>query len=171
MVEVVNPVPGGGGGELTQSVSPPSYTLLASLSTVQVLSPTVVNDVIYSTIKTIPSGVVANYPIPQGEFESINSSERLTFFARGIEEVMALDHVIGGVGTQSLDASGLLQDNVSFTVQYVQPGTSGTEVTAQAEVPVDAMLGASTTPGKPGITAATAIVDAVYADLQRLAGG
>jgi hypothetical protein len=155
-----------------QTRTPPSYILLTSESTVQVLSPTVTNDVIYCTIQTIGHNVVASMPIPQGTFESINSSEALTFFARGIEEVMALDNVTAGVGVQTIDASGLIADNLSFTVEYVPPDTTtATTITAEAVVPVSAVMGPSTTPGKPGITEAQAAIDAVYADLQRLAGG
>ena len=162
---------GAGTGVGALTVSPPSYTLIASSSTVQVISPTVVNDVLYCTIETNISHVIASYAIPQGTFESVNSAEALTFFARGIEEIMALDYVIAGTGSQTLDANGLLIDNVVFTVQYVQPGTTGTTVTAEAVCPVATLTGASVSPGKPDVSAAKAIVDATLADLQKLAGG
>lgn len=162
---------GGAGGAGGLTVSPAAYTLIASSSTVQVISPTVVNDVLYCTIETNVSHVIASYPIPQGTFESVNSAEALTFFARGIEEIMALDYVIAGTGSQTLDANGLLVDNVVFTVQYVQPGTTGTTVTAEAVCPVATLTGSSVSPGKPDVSAAKAIVDATLADLQKLAGG
>ena len=156
----------------TQTRTPAAYELLASESTVQVLSPTVVNDVVYSTIVTTGHNVIASYPIPQGDFESVNSSEVLTFFARGIEEVMKDSRVVAGAGSQTIDANGLLQDTVTFTVQYVAAGTTGTTVTAAAEVPVSALRGSTSSgPGTPDVSAALAIIDAVYADLQRLAGG
>src|SRR5262252_4865995 len=107
---------------LDQTRSPASYTLLASDSTVQSLSPTVVLDVVYCTIQTVGHGVIASYPIPQGTFESSNSVEVLTFYARGIEEVMGHDAVIAGAGAQTIDANGLLQDTVVFTVEYTPTG-------------------------------------------------
>jgi len=156
----------------TQTVAPPSYTLLASESTVQVLSPTVVNDVIYCTLQTAVHGVVASKPLTEGTFESVNSAEQLTFFARSIDEVMDDPRVIAGAGVMTIDANGLLADAVSFTVEYVAPGSTGTTVTAQANVPVTLLpSGTQTVPGKPPVTAALAIIDTVYADLQRLAGG
>lgn len=165
------PQTGGATGSGGKSTAPASYTLIASSSTVQVISPTVVNDVLYCTIETNISHVIASYPIPQGSFESVNSAEALTWFALGIEEIMALDYVIAGTGSQTLDANGLLSDNVVFTVQYVQPGTTGTTVTAEAVCPVTTLTGSSTSPGQPDVSAAKAIVDATLAGLQQLAGG
>lgn len=134
------------------------------------MSQTVAADVLYCTIQTPATGVVASLPIPQGEFESVNASSELSFFARGIEEVMALPNVIAGRGTQLLDANGLLQDVLVFTVEYVPSTPGATSITAEATVPNAAVMGSSTTPGQPGITAAKAEVDKVYAALQALAG-
>lgn len=172
MSEVIQTGGGSGGaGSPTQGVTTSAYTLLASEQTVQVLSPTVVNDVLYCTISTWRSNVIASYPIPQGDFESENAEPVLTTFAQAIEEVMALPNVVAGVGSQVLDASGLLSDNVVFTVQYVQPGTTGTNVTAEAVVPVSLLTQSLSGPSQPNIAAAKAIIDATYADLQKIAGG
>ena len=154
-----------------QSIYAGTFTLLASDQTVQVLSPTVVNDVLYCTIQTIPSGVIASYPIPVEWLGLESSSDRLGTFAHNIEEAMALPYVVAGAGTQTLDANGLLQDMVSFTVQYVQPDTTGTQVTAEAIIPVAYLIGPSILSATPGNPTAKSLLDAVYADLQLLAGG
>lgn len=151
--------------------APLPYALLASYTTVQVVSPTLVNDVLYCTVSTLPSGVIASLPVPQGEFESVLTSVVLEGYALAIEEVMKLPSVTAGSGIQTIDTSGLLADAVSFTVQYVQSGTSGTSVTAQAVVPVTELQGVETSPGVIDITAAKAIIDGVYASLQNAAGG
>lgn len=155
------------------SAAPPgaaTHSLLSSYATVQVLSPTVVNDVLYCTIQTQPSRVVASSPVQADIFNAGRAGAALNWFAHGIEEIMKLDHVIAGAGTQTIDTSGLLSDQVSFTVQYVAPGTSGTSVTAEA--PVDASLLNQYDPdlASAGITQAEAIVAATYNNLKIAAG-
>lgn len=164
----------GAGGGSTSGFGPGGggpYVLVASTDTVQVLSATVVNDVRYYTLQTIPSNVIASMPLPIGEFESVAPGPELAGFATAIEEVMALPEVIGGVGQQTLDVNGLLTDNVSFTVQYVPPGSTGTSITGEALVPVHTLVGPSTGPNTIDISGAKAIIDSVLADLQNAAGG
>lgn len=148
-----------------------AYSLIASYSTVQVLSPTVVNDVVYCTIRTTPSGVIASLPIEQSFFAAHGTPEQLLSFAEAIEEIMASGHVIAGTGTQSIDANGLLADQVVFTVEYVPAGSTPTSITAEATVPVDDLRDPRATTSGGGIIAAQAIVDGVYADLQAAASG
>lgn len=88
------------------------------------------------TIQTQPSGVVASYPVSKVDFDAGLASQVLTNYADGIEYLMALQHVIAGIGSQSLDANGLIADLVVFTVQYVGAGAGATGVTAEADVPV-----------------------------------
>lgn len=148
-----------------------TYELLASESTVQVQSPTVVVPVVYCTIRTVPSGVVCARPVDEQEFFAETVATRLDLFAQAVEEIMALDYVIAGTGSQTLDPSGLLVDNVVFTVQYVPPGTTGTEITADATVPATMLNDPRATTSGGGITAAKAIVQDAYMALQSAAGG
>jgi hypothetical protein len=148
-----------------------TYSLLASDSTRQVLSPTVVNDVEYCTIQTAPSGVIAGIPVQQDVFNSNEAGPELTNFADAIEQVMALPHVVAGVGVQSIDQNGLLQDQVSFTVQYVPTGSSGTSITADALVPVPMLNFTDAAIGQAALADVEAIISGVYANLQNAAGG
>lgn len=148
-----------------------SYALVGSYSTVQVLSPTLVNDVVYCTIQTQPSGVIAAMPVQESVFDAGASGPQLTNFAQAIEQVMSDPRVIAGTGSQSIDPSGLLADQVVFTVQYVDPVLAPNGATAQAVVGVsqldfsDALIGRTLSAG------VTAIIDGVYANLKAAAGG
>src|SRR5690242_15017557 len=111
------------------------YSLLTSEDTVQVLSPTVVNDVVYCTIRTTPSGVIAAIPVQRDKFDKGETGVELTNFADAIEQIMALSEVVAGSGKQSIDANGLLADEVAFTVEYVPSANASTSITAEAVVP------------------------------------
>lgn len=149
-----------------------SYTLIATESTVQVLSPTVVMDVVYCTIETSPSGVIASLPVSKAEFDAGAVGPLLGSYANDIEELVTYQHVIGGQGTQTIDATGLIQDNVAFVVQYVPPSQSGTAITAEAVVP-SSLLSEGGDPQIENvlIAQAKAIIDGVYANLVSAAGG
>jgi hypothetical protein len=148
-----------------------SYSLVGSYSTVQVLSPTLVNPVVYCTIQTIPSGVVASVPVQQDVFDSNQAGPELDNFAVAIEQVMALGYVVAGVGEQTIDASGLLADNVVFTVQYPWPPTSGTSATAEAVVPVGYLNFSDAEIGQVSLGNVEAITNGVYDNLKSAAGG
>lgn len=126
-----------------------SYTLLASESTVQVLSPTLTNDVVYCTIHTQPSGVIASMPVAKLAFDASSAQPELHAFATAIEQIMARPEVVAATGEQTIDRNGLLADNVTFMVQYTPAGTTPTEITADVVIRVaelnfeDALIGAT----------------------------
>lgn len=149
-----------------------SYTLLATETTVQVLSPTVTMDVVYATLQTQPSGVICSIALAKIDFDAGTSGPLLTSYANDVEELVNYQHVIGGQGTQTIDANGLIQDQVSFVVEYVPPKGSGTSITAEAIVP-NGLLGEGGDPAFENILIgeAKAIIDGVYANLVSAAGG
>ena len=148
-----------------------AYSLLASESTVQVLSPTIVQDVVYCTIQTKPSGVIASMPVSATAFNANQAAEELGALANNIETLMARGHIIGGAGVQTIDANGLLQDHVAFVVQYVPPGGTSTSITAEALVPVGLLSIDDPAIERTLLAEAEAIIDGVYASLQNAAGG
>lgn len=148
-----------------------SYTLIASYSTVQVLGPNAIQDVLYFTLQTSPSSVVASVPVNQEEFLVNGAVPILLSFAEAVETLMAEPQVIAGAGSQSIDSSGLLADNVTFTVQYTGPGAAASGVTADVDVPVQ-MLNFSEEPRDQGNAAlAQALIDQTYNALQSAASG
>lgn len=148
-----------------------AYTLLSSEPTVQVLSATVVNQVQYCTIQTNPSNVVASIPVTQATFNNNQAASELTNFAEAIEQIMALDQVIAGEGTQTVESSGLLVDNVAFTVGYPSPATPTTPITAEAVVQVNMLNFSDAEIGRTLLGEVEAIINGVYANLQSAAGG
>jgi hypothetical protein len=146
------------------------YSLVGSYSTVQVLSPTLVNNVVYCTISTLPSGVIASMPVQQDVFDGGGAGPELTAFAEAIEQIMARSDVIAGTGAQTIDPNGLLADQVVFTVQYVQTGTTGTAVTADAEVPTASLNFTDGLIGATLLESVIAIIDKTYANLEEAAG-
>lgn len=148
------------------------YGIRASESTVQVLSPTVVINIEYVTIQTTPSGVIASLPVLRKEFDQGTAGPLLTSYADNIEQLMSFPHVIAGQGAQTLDANGLLADNVVFTVEYVPASGQATSVTAEAVVPT----GLLSEGGDPAIervliAQAEAIIQNVYDNLAAMAEG
>jgi hypothetical protein len=148
-----------------------SYTLIASESTVQVISPTIVNDVVYCTIQTSPSNVIASIPVSKTAFDQGQAAPELTAFADNIETIIGRGNVIAGAGAQTIDASGLLQDQVAFTVEYVPPGSVGTSITAEALVPATMLSVDDPSIDRVLLDEAEAIVSAVYDNLKSAAGG
>lgn len=148
-----------------------SYSIQGSYTTVQVISPTLVQPIQYTTIQTSPSGVVASIPLDEIDFQAGTSAPLLQAFTDAIEEIMNRPEVIAGVGEQTIDASGLLADNVVFTVQYVGPNTARSGVTAEAVVPVGMLNFTDGAIGGLLLSEVVAIITAAYDALVSAAGG
>lgn len=146
------------------------YALKGNYPTVQVLSPTLVNNVEYATIQTTPSLVIASMPIQKDVFDAGGGGPELHAFANAIEQIMADDRVISAAGTQSLTTSGLTQDYVTFTVEYVPPGSSGTSITTDADVRVASLNFEDAEIGRTLLASVEAIIDAAYNNLVAMAG-
>lgn len=147
-----------------------AYSLLSSYTTVQVLSPTLITDVLYCTIMTHPSSVIASLPIPVEATGVANGNPELTAYANAIEQIMARSEVIAATGSQTLN-NGLLTDNVVFTVEYVPPGSTGTSITAEATVRSASLNFEDSLIGVTLLESVLAIIQAVYDGLQQTAGG
>ena len=114
-----------------------SYTLIGNNAIVQVLSPTVSEDMQAATIQTIPTGIIATALVSQKSFTDDKAAESLTAFADNIETIIGQGKAVGGSGTSSLDASGLQAYFVTFTVGYDPPGAPTGTVTTDVDVPVN----------------------------------
>ena len=148
-----------------------TYSLVGSYSTVQVITPTLTQPIVYTTIQTQPSGVIAAIALAKADFDAGTSAPLIQGFADAIEVIMARPEVIAGIGTQQLDPNGLLDDYVTFTVQYVGPNTAPSGVTAEADVPVGLISTVETFGGHTNLPEAIAMITAVYDALKAAAGG
>lgn len=148
-----------------------SYSIQGSYSTVQVITPSLVQPIQYTTIQTQPSGVVASIALDQLEFQAGTSAPLLIAFADAIEQIMANPVVIAGIGTQQLDPNGLLADYVTFTVQYTGAGAAGSGVTAEADVPVGMLNFTDGAIGALLLSEVDAIITKAYDALASAAAG
>jgi hypothetical protein len=148
-----------------------SYALEASYPTVQVLGGNFVNDVVYCTIKTNPSGVYAGMPVPTDAFNTGKGIDYLTPFADAIEQIMTQHAVVGAAGTQKIDANGLLSDQVVFVVSYADATHPLGQITADAEVPAASLNFTDGLIGATLLESVLGIIDSVYENLKTLAGG
>lgn len=146
------------------------YQLVSSFTTVQVLSPTLTDTVEYTTIRTNGSQVIASMAVSESDFTGGTATVLLNDFAQAIDIVMGRPEIIAGVGTQTIDPTGLLSDNVVFTVQYVSANTPPSGVTAEAVVPVGILSTAETIGGQTSMAQVDAILNAVYDSLKSAAG-
>lgn len=141
------------------------YSLLSSVDTVQVLSPTLTNDVLYCTIRTNPSGVVASMPIPIIATDTFNGNPELTAFAQAIEQIMSDSRVIAAQGAQTIDPNGLIQDQVAFIVAYNPAGATPNAITGVANVPVASLNFTDGLIGATLLESVEQIIDNVYNSL------
>lgn len=155
----------------TSAASDVSYALVNSYSTVQVLSATQVVDVVYCTIKTSPSGVTASVPVQQKVFDDGAAGPQLGNLSSAIETLMGYGHVVAGVGSQTIDQSGLIADNVVFTVEYTDSVHAPNGATADATIPVASLDFSDALIGRTLLADAKATIDGVYANLKAAAGG
>lgn len=148
-----------------------NYQLLTTASSVQVLSPTLVQPIVDATIQTSPHGVIMNYWIDEITWKAGEGPALLEAVAGGVEHIMTSEPVIAGVGSQQLDANGLLAQFVTFTVAYQVPGSNAGPATVDVDVPVGD-FGQSAIAGENfGLNDASARIQAGYQQLVALANG
>ena len=148
-----------------------NYALKGSYATVQVLSPTLTEAIQFCTIQTTPSDVIASLPVSQAAFNHNQAASELTNFAEAIEQVMQLDYVIAGAGSQQIDANNLLADFVTFTIGYPASTAATSQVTAEADVPVGLLNFSDAEIGRVLLQEVEAITQGVYNNLKSAAGG
>lgn len=147
-----------------------AYSLLASESTVHVLSATEVIDAVRGTIQTPTHNVIAASVVPEVNWGTPAGIDQLNQYAFGIEYIIDHTAAIAATGTQSIDANGLLQHNVTFTVAYTPPGNTTGPLTVQVDVP-NVLLEEIIAPNgpHPGLDQAVAIVNAATGTLEAMA--
>lgn len=148
-----------------------SYTLIGNAPTIQVFSPTVSEDVQLATIQTNPTGVIATTPVSQASFSANSAAETLTALADNIETIIGQGKATGGTGTSELDANGLTEYYVTFTVSYNPAGAPAGAVTTEVDVPVNLLSVDDPEISRTLLAEAEALIDNAYNSLVALAGG
>lgn len=150
---------------------PDNYQLVTSQSSTQVLSPTVVQEMVVATIRTEPHGVIADYWLTRNQWDTGGAARLLAGFAANIERVMDDPHVVSASSGRSLDASGLVQSELTVTVGYTTPGSPFPPATVDVTIPAGQLRPADGRPTGTGVDAALATIDTAYQQLVAAAGG
>lgn len=147
------------------------YDLLATEQTVHVLSTNDVVDAVRATIQSPTHGVVASSIVPLtiwGTTEGVNQLRQVAF---DIDYIINHTGAITGIGNQTIDQNGLLQQVVTFTVGYTPPGSTAPPLTQTVDVPLpwlEEPIPAGSGPS-PGLQSALDMVNAAVANLEAMA--
>lgn len=140
--------------------------LLSSDPTVQVIGQ-LTTDALFCTFVSTPSGSVLNRTIAQVDFQSGAGNSLLVSLSDAVEQILGEGIATAAVGTQAIDSTGLLADQVQFTVTYVPPYNTPGTIQGAVTVPVN-VLTADTQFGS-FLTGGSA-ADQIAAEYQRLKG-
>jgi hypothetical protein len=147
-----------------------AYQLLATSTTVQVYGPQLASEALICTLASAPSGSQLIRTVPEASFRADQGAGLLGSLSDAVESVLGEGIAVAAVGTQTVDNSGLLADEVVFTVEYVPAAPVPGPIAADVSVPVS-VLTADTQFGSflTGGTAQERILD-TYNKLKALAG-
>jgi hypothetical protein len=148
-----------------------SYVLVGSSSIVQILGPNTSADMVSATIRTQPTGIVATTLVSQVAFDDGSAGPALTSFADAIETIIGQGKAVGGSGTSSLDASGLMSYFVTFEVAYSPAGAPTGTVTVDVDVSVGLLDTSDAEIGRTLMGEAEALINAAYDNLVALSQG
>lgn len=147
-----------------------SFVVVNQSAEVQVLGPTEVIDVQKVGIRTRPTGMYLEYPVPKIIWPTDGGMQILESLAAGAEQMVSEGFAVTGSHIQDTDANGLLVDYIEFVVQLRGPNGILLPQTTTALVPEELFI-AGTDPFAFGLIGdATAILQAAYDNLARTAG-
>jgi hypothetical protein len=147
-----------------------SFVVVNQSAEIQVLGAKEVLDVQQVGIRTRPTGIYLEYPIPKIIWPTDGGMQILESLAAGVEQMVSEGFAVTGQHIQDVDENGLLVDYVEFVVQL--RGANGVLLpqTTTARVPEEWFI-AGTDPFAFGLIGdATAILQAAYDNLARTAG-
>jgi hypothetical protein len=148
-----------------------AYNLLATEDTVHVLSTQDVVDAVRATLETPTHGVVASSIVPKTVWGTAAGIHQLNQVAFDVDYIIDHTAATAAIGNQSIDANGLLQQVVTFTVAYTPPGSTQPPLTTTVDVPMPLLEEVIAPNGPhPGLDAAIAIVDQAAASLKQMSG-
>jgi hypothetical protein len=111
-----------------------NYSIETQRRTVQVLGPTDVLDVMEVGARTRPHGVFFQRSVPYAAWETDGADSFVEPVAASIEGRLGDDFIGGAIYTQDVDATGLLQDLIEFTVWLPENHAMTTVVPVQVDL-------------------------------------
>lgn len=148
-----------------------NYDLLATNSTIQVLSPTLIEPIVDCVLSTKPTGIVFDYWVDKAVWDAGDAAPLLEQVAGNVEHLIASTPAIGGFGVQHLSDSGLLSQAVVFTVAATAPGGLPNSLTVEVEVPIGDLDQETFAGQNFGLAAAEALIQDAYNKLTAAAAG
>lgn len=145
------------------------YEPLGSTSTIQQLGTSQIVDSLSTSLRTATHGVQATLVLPQSWYDAGTAIPRLEVFAQAIDTIMGGGKVSSASASQILDANGLLQDAVTFTVAHPGPGGVPDAFTTDVTVLSSDMGGTGLGYGNVGPQYAEGLIDAAYQQLAAIA--
>lgn len=148
-----------------------AYELLASESTVHVLSTTDVIDAQRATLQTPNHGAVVSSIVPQTIWGTPAGIDQLNQVSFNVEWLLDNTAAISAIGNQSIDDNGLLRQVVTFTVAYTPAGSTAPPLTQTVDVPMPWLEELIPQGGtSAGLGAAEGLINQTLASLQAMAG-
>lgn len=149
-----------------------AFYAVTSYQTIQVGTGNTSQDVEYVICSTIPTGIGFAYPIPLATWKQDRGVQVLEPMAVELENLAAHNNVVGGDAAQSIDATGLIADEVDLIVELDRTAQGRQPLQGTVTVPMpnlflwtqDVALAEAS-----GLETPAQIVAAEYARLQALA--
>jgi len=148
------------------------YNLLATEQTVHVLTTLDTIDAVRATIQSPVHQITAASIVPLDAWGTETGINQLRQVAFDVDWLIDNTPAIAGIGNQSIDANGLTQQVVTFTVAYSPPGSTNPPLTSTVDVPMpwlEEPIPANTGPSA-GLQSAIDMIDAAEQALIKMAG-
>lgn len=123
-----------------------------------------------ATFLSYPSGSVLIRVISEADYQADSGNALLNALSDAVESILAEGVAVDAVGSTTFDASGLLQDLVTFTVRYVPSYPTVGNIDGDVTIPVNVITADTSLLGGSGAASAPDLILAEYNRLKALAG-
>lgn len=136
-----------------------SARVLDSQTVVQVLSPSLAAEALFVTFQSFPSGSVLIKTVPNTAFVAGSGGPLIASLSDAVESILSEGVAIAAAGTQGVDdASGLIFDAVTFTVEYVPPVPIPGQITGDVQIDVLIITADTSLLGGGGVESASQLI-------------
>lgn len=112
------------------------YDLLATSDTIQVLSPTLTLPSVVCTLRSKPTGMIFQYAVAKATWDAGDAPPLLELVAEHAEHLISATPAFEGTGGDRLDANGMREFYIAYTVGDSVPGFPPNTLTAEVDIPV-----------------------------------
>ena len=123
-----------------------------------------------ATFFSYPSGSVLIRVISEADYQADSGNALLNALSDAVESILGEGIATAAVGNMTFESSGLLQDNVTFTVIYVPSYPTVGTITGDVTIRVSVITADTGLLGGAGAASAPDLILAEYNRLKALAG-